>query len=338
MKLYKIYFYSLTMMGTLISISSYSYIGIWLGLEMNLLSVIPLFSSKTFYKNDMYSSESSMKYFITQIMASSMILLAFILFSLKNDNLMINSNSLTILFNSSLLMKMGTAPFHFWFPMVMEGLNWMNCFILLTWQKIAPMVILMYNMNLSLFMYLCIIMAMIISGLMGINQTSMRKIMAYSSINHIGWMLSIMFYSQSIWLLYFSIYSIISLNLILIFNSINLININQFIFNMNKNFMLKMFFILNFLSLGGLPPLLGFLPKWLIINVMIMNKSYLIPTIMILFTLMTLFFYMRIIFSISILNSLSLIEKSSNKNFWMLISYWLSISGLILVPTIFDFM
>ena len=73
-------------------------------------------------------------------LASAVLLFAIILFLLEN-NLLINlDNSYSrIIIISSLLLKRGTAPFHFWFPNVIEGLSWINSLILITWQKIAPL-------------------------------------------------------------------------------------------------------------------------------------------------------------------------------------------------------
>nr|ALO70566.1 NADH deshydrogenase subunit 2 [Eusphalerum torquatum] len=286
------------MMGTLISISSYSWMGMWIGLEINLLSILPLMTS---YKN-MMSSEATLKYFLTQAMASTILLFVVILFSM-NSLMKININSLLILiFNSSLLTKMGAAPFHFWFPEVIEGLSWMNSLIMLTWQKLAPMVIIMYNFKLSLFFMLIIIFCMLTSGIQGLNQISIRKILAYSSINHLGWMLSSMLFFESIWMIYFFIYTITSMNLVIIFYKNNIFYLKQLFNNLNNNLLIKLIFMFNFMSLGGLPPFLGFLPKWLTIQELITNNMYMLTFIMMVMTLMTLYFYIRIMFSTLILS------------------------------------
>nr|YP_009441812.1 NADH dehydrogenase subunit 2 [Simianus niponicus]AOY39448.1 NADH dehydrogenase subunit 2 [Simianus niponicus] len=339
--LYKLLFYMTMMMGTLIAISSYSWMGMWMGLEINLLSIIPLMSSS----KNLLSSESSLKYFITQAIASTILLFSIIMMMYLNN--MINNtewnNLMTMMMNSALFTKMGAAPFHFWFPEVMEGLSWMNCIILLTWQKIAPMVLLMYNTKTINLMITIILFSMVISGIIGINQTSLRKIMAYSSINHIAWMISTTLFIESAFTIYFIIYSIISLNIILMFKNLNIFYLGQLFPSMNSNPHMKMFFIMNFLSLGGLPPFLGFFPKWLTIHLMINNNMLLLPFIMVILTLITLYFYMRITFSSMLMNMEepnwnTLLEKKMIKNQTIMIFNFISIISLVICTLMFSWL
>nr|AXS66369.1 NADH dehydrogenase subunit 2 [Cucujoidea sp. 12 KM-2017] len=327
-------FFNFLMMGTLISISSYSWFSMWMGLEINLLSIIPLLSST----KNMYSSEASLKYFITQALASIILLFSIIMIMSFTEFLPQNFNEwLIMIMNSSLLTKMGAAPFHFWFPEVIEGLNWMNSLIMLTWQKIAPMILMMYSLNSLFFISMIIVISMLISGLMGLNQLSLRKILAYSSINHIGWMLSTIFMNQSIWMNYFLIYSLTSINIIFILNFFKIFFIQQLFVNLNYNKQIKMFFSFNFLSLGGLPPFIGFLPKWLTIQALVEKNFYLISFFMVIFTLLTLFFYLRIIFNILTLNSSNLILPNlKTKNFFMLWMNSMMLMSLIFSTLIFN--
>nr|AML25943.1 NADH dehydrogenase subunit 2 [Staphylinidae sp. BMNH 1274220] len=333
---YKIIFLMTLMIGSLISISSNSWMGMWMGLEINLLAFIPLIQEK----NNAFSSESSLKYFLTQSLAS-VILLFSLIFMSSNFLIMKNiDNSIMILFNSALLTKMGMAPFHFWFPEVIEGLNWLNCLILLTWQKITPMILIMYNMNFQYFFMSIIISGMLISGFMGINQTSLRKIMAFSSINHMSWMISAMFLSETIWLYYFLIYSILSINIIYMFKIFNIYYFNQLMISMNNNFIWKFLFSLNFLSLGGLPPFLGFMPKWITIHYLISINWTLMSFIMIILTLLTLFFYIRLIFYSLILsnNEINYYKTPFNAQFLMITLNLLSLSSLLLLSFGYNFL
>nr|YP_009695040.1 NADH dehydrogenase subunit 2 [Emeia pseudosauteri]QEJ81578.1 NADH dehydrogenase subunit 2 [Emeia pseudosauteri] len=303
-KFYKILFLSMLIISTLISISSYSWMAMWMGLEINVLSIIPILNSS---KNKL-SSESSIKYFITQTIASSVILLSIIMMMINSSfSSKINQESLIIfIMNSSLLMKMGMAPFHFWFPEVLEGLDWMNCMLMLTWQKIAPMVLFMLNIKFKSFMMIIILMAMIVSGLMAFNQISMRKILAYSSINHMGWMIAAMIYLQTTWMVYFLIYSILTINVILIMNKNKIYFINQLIQKLNFYPMIKIMFIINFLSLAGIPPFLGFFPKWLTIQIMIQKSLIILPVMMIIFTMMMIYVYINISLSTYLIKSNSM--------------------------------
>nr|WIL79926.1 NADH dehydrogenase subunit 2 [Callimerus sp.] len=338
MKFYKLLFFISMIIGTLMAISSYSWFGMWMGLEINMISIMPLFSNS----KNMYTSEASIKYFLTQALASMIILFSIILLStmssMLNEVMNETESIFSIMLNSALLTKMGAAPFHFWFPEVIEGLNWSNSLILLTWQKIAPMILLMYNSKISLFFFSIIIFCMIISSIMGFNQISLRKILAFSSINHIGWMISALLNSKIIWFLYFIIYSIISINIIFIFKKFKMYFLNQMIMIFNSNPLLKMFFILNFFSLGGIPPFLGFLPKWLIINSLTLNSQYLLSFLMIIFTLMTFYFYMRVTFSSLIINfDTPFISSIKIENFYMMVFNFIALSSLILFPLFFNF-
>nr|APX40083.1 NADH dehydrogenase subunit 2 [Chaetocnema obesa] len=286
-------FFMLLMIGTLITISSYNWFSMWIGLEINLLSIMPLFKSNF----NTFPAEATIKYFIVQALASTFILFSIII-SMNSFEYTPFSNNywLSMILNSGLLTKLGAAPFHTWFPEVSEGLNWLNNFILMTWQKIAPSILLMYNINTLFFTYI-IIISSLIGGIYGLNQMSLRKILAYSSINHIGWMLASMFFFKSIWINYFLIYSIINLNIMMIFYYFNIFYINQLFNLLNSNKLVKLIFMFNFFSLGGLPPFLGFYPKWLTLNLMINGHFYFISLILVITTLITLFFYIRLTFS-----------------------------------------
>nr|ARH53831.1 NADH dehydrogenase subunit 2 [Elateroidea sp. AH-2016] len=338
-KTYKMMFFTTLISSSLISISSYSWLGMWLGLEINLMSIIPLMQNQ----KNILSSESSIKYFIVQAIASTLILLSIIILMNKtsiSSNLNIQSTFL-LLMNSSLLTKMGMAPFHFWFPEVMEGLDWMNCLLILTWQKLAPMVLLMYNMMFPMFMSIIIITSMIISGIMGVNQISMRKILTYSSINHMGWMISSMIVMETIWMYYFLIYTLITTNIVMIMKTTKTYFLNQLFQSMNSSTMTKMFFILNFLSLSGIPPFLGFLPKWLTIQTLIENNMIFLPTIMIITTLITIYMYTRITISTLLMNInetnwnlLMSIEKF--KSFFLSMMNFFTISSLMVATVLFN--
>nr|UZG66042.1 NADH dehydrogenase subunit 2 [Aquatica ficta] len=287
-KMYKLTFLSTLIMSTLISISAYTWFGMWIGLDMNLLSIIPIISSK-----NMMSWESSIKYFITQAIASTVILMTIIMMMWKYNiySTMDNSNLLMIM-NSGLFLKMGMAPLHFWLPEVLEGLNWNNCMLMFTWQKITAMMLIMYNTQFTKFYSVIIISGMIFSSIMSMNQVSIRKLMAISSINHMGWMLAAMIMEKTIWIFYFMIYSFITINIAYMMK--NTYYLCQLFPYLNTSPMMKMFFMLNFLSLSGFPPFLGFLPKWMVIQTMVMNKMFMLSMIMIAFTLIMIYVYMRI--------------------------------------------
>nr|QIV24562.1 NADH dehydrogenase subunit 2 [Phaolus metallicus] len=333
-KSYKMMFLTTLIIGTLIAISSYSWMSMWIGLEINLLSIIPLLSDP----KNLYPSESALKYFVTQTLASAIILFSIITTLNLSESTSQDFNFPSVLImNSALLTKMGAAPFHAWFPEVMEGLSWMNCLIMLTWQKVAPMIILFYNSKTTLFLSSIVIISSVVSGIMGLNQISMRKILAYSSINHIGWMIASMLSPQAIWVVYFLIYSLITFNIVIILDKLNIFYLKQLYNSINQNKKVKFFFILNFLSLGGLPPFLGFFPKWLTINFLVQNNFIGLSLILIVFTLVTLYFYLRITFSSMLIYSQEmLITQTKPKMFLIYASNFVTLVGLLACTLIFN--
>lgn len=316
-------------------VSSISWLRVWIGLEINLLSFIPLIRNK----KNIYLSESSIKYFIVQAIGSAILLFTIILFFLI-ENLNFNFNYIMNIFISSIiLLKIGAAPFHFWFPSISEGLNWINNLILISWQKIAPIIILSYSLNLN-YLIISIILSAIVGSLGGLNQTSLRKLIAFSSINHIGWIIRRLLFNENIWLIYFSFYFILLINIFLFFNFLNIYYINQTFINLFSNKYLKIIFFLLLLSLGGLPPFLGFFPKWIIIELIISKNLYFMIFIIVIFTLITLFFYIRITYTAFLLNNkkINWFYKSSynKKNLKLIVifSFFINFS-LVLINLIY---
>nr|QVT10965.1 NADH dehydrogenase subunit 2 [Clanis deucalion] len=328
----KMFFLFILFFSTMISISANSWFGCWIGLEINLLSFIPLISNS----NNLLSSEASLKYFLTQSIASMNFLFSILIKMTLMKNFEMN-NFISIMINSPLLMKMGAAPFHFWFPNISEGLSWFNNFILMTWQKITPMILVSYYLNMKL-LYSIIIINVMIGAIGGLNQTSLRKIMAFSSINNLGWMIFSMMISENLWMFYFFMYSFLIGIMFFLFYILNMFFINQLFIN-NMKFMIKMNLLINFLSLGGLPPFIGFLPKWIIINFLMINKFYLLTFIMMMSSLITIFFYIRIIYSSFLFNYLKMkwFKIYLKNNFMNLINLFslISIMGMILSTFLF---
>lgn len=291
----------------------------------------------------MISNEASLKYFLTQALASSILFFSSILFLYQNNFInqisYNNNNYICIIILSALLIKSGTAPFHFWFPNVIEGLSWINSLILITWQKIGPLILISYLIIKSILFW-CILFSIIIGSLGGFNQTSLRKLITFSSINHLGWILISIYSNESLWINYFIFYTFLSFNLIFLFNIFKLFHINQlfslFIFNKSLKFSL----FLNLLSLGGLPPFLGFIPKWLTIQYLTFNNQLFLISVIIVITLLTLFFYLRLCYTAFILNyyennwNYNIYFKNFTINFYLLFSF-ISTFGLFIISFIF---
>nr|QZK22273.1 NADH dehydrogenase subunit 2 [Drepanotermes tamminensis] len=280
--------------GMLVSVSSNSWLGAWMGLEINLMSFIPLMSN---VKN-MYNTEASLKYFIVQVLASATLLFMVVMKTLTEDLFTFEGSIYTpMIICTPLLLKSGAAPFHWWFPGVMEGLSWENCALLMTVQKAAPLMLMSYLIDINAFTLSIILMSTIVGAIGGMNQTSMRKILTYSSINHTGWMLIALTTSENLWMVYFMIYSTLALTVVAAIKLSGVSFINQTMMTNKETKLMKFMMFTSLLSLGGLPPFLGFLPKWIVIQAMIANNMAPLATIVVVTSLITLYYYLKISYS-----------------------------------------
>nr|WNL53848.1 NADH dehydrogenase subunit 2 [Microtermes sp. C MLW-2023a] len=300
------------MSGVLVSVSSNSWLGAWMGLEINLMSFIPLMSN---VKN-MYNTEASLKYFIVQALASATLLFVVVMKTLTEDLFTLEGSAYTpMIICTPLLLKSGAAPLHWWFPGVMEGLSWENCALLMTVQKAAPLMLMSYLIEINTFTMCIILTSAIVGAIGGLNQTSMRKILTYSSINHTGWMLIALALSENLWTMYFATYSTLALTVVAAIKLSGVSFINQTMLTNKGATLMKFMMFTSLLSLGGLPPFLGFLPKWIIIQAMVMNKLAPMATIVVVTSLITLYYYLKISYSsFMILNTEPKWNLNSYKN------------------------
>nr|WOR81148.1 NADH dehydrogenase subunit 2 [Micraspides sp.] len=326
----KTLFITTMFMGTILAISSLSWFTAWVGLELNLISFIPLIVSK----NNQYSSEATLKYFLVQALASSVILVSAIMINM-------NFKIQPMLIMLALLMKTGVAPFHFWFPTIMEGISWMQAGILMTLQKLAPLALLLYSISyfsslaLSKFILLTsIVTSSLIGAFSGLNQTLTRKILAYSSISHLAWMITSMLMSNFLWLFYILVYSMIVYSIIFIFSFFQIFHLNHMPKKIPNSLANKIFLSSTFLSLGGLPPFTGFLPKWFLIQELLEKSMILLLIVLLISTLFTLFFYMNICLSTFAMSSMKKTSYYTLSYKLNIMIFSLNLMGMF-VPSIF---
>nr|YP_010029095.1 NADH dehydrogenase subunit 2 [Hybomys univittatus]QOU10001.1 NADH dehydrogenase subunit 2 [Hybomys univittatus] len=324
-------------MGPMITMASTNLMLMWVGLELSLLAIIPLLINK---KNPR-STEAATKYFITQATASMIILLAIVLnykqlgmwtFQQHTNNMLLNMMLI------ALSMKLGLAPFHYWLPEVTQGIPLHTGLLLLTWQKIAPLSIMfqIYQFLNPTIIFLLALSSIFMGAWGGLNQTQTRKIMAYSSIAHMGWMLATLPYNPNLMLLNLAIYIILTIPMFLIMMTNNSTTINSISLLWNKTPMMLTITSLTLLSLGGLPPLTGFLPKWAIITELLKNNCLTMATLMAMMALLNLFFYTRLIYSTSLTmfptnNNSKMISHHENPKHNFILST-LTIVGTLTLP------
>nr|YP_010875344.1 NADH dehydrogenase subunit 2 [Nycteribia allotopa]WGW14998.1 NADH dehydrogenase subunit 2 [Nycteribia allotopa] len=331
MNFMKLLFFFMLIISSLISISSNSWFSMWIGLEMNLMSFIPLMMD-----NKLLSSESSIKYFLIQTLSSLILLFSFTLL------LFFFNEMFKILMMISLFLKMGAAPFHLWYPSVMEGLSWMNSFILMTWQKLTPMILMSYIFEFK-FITIIIIFSSMIGSMMSINQNSLRKFLSFSSINHLAWMISSLFISNLMMFIYFLMYSLMTFSIISYFYMFNISYINQLYSSFFFNKYFKFFMVFNLFSYGGLPPFLGFFPKWLIIQNLCNLNMFFLLFILIFSSLILLYLYIQLSFNMIMFNFIEnnwITYKFINyKNFLMMIfSSSFNLWMILIFPSMYFFL
>nr|QVQ35104.1 NADH dehydrogenase subunit 2 [Ammodramus humeralis] len=283
------------LLGTTITISSNHWIMAWAGLEINTLAILPLISKSHHPR----AIEAATKYFLTQATASALVLFS----SMTNawctgqwDITQLTHPTSCLILTSAIAMKLGLVPFHFWFPEVLQGSPLLTGLLLSTLMKFPP-ITLLYMTSPSLnptFLTTLAILSAAIGGWMGLNQTQIRKILAFSSISHLGWMAIIIIYNPKLTLLNFYLYAMMTATVFITLNTIKVLKLSTLMTAWAKIPSLTTMLLLTLLSLAGLPPLTGFLPKWFIIQELTKQDMAPTATLISLLSLLSLFFYLRL--------------------------------------------
>nr|AAQ97041.2 NADH dehydrogenase subunit 2 [Lagonosticta rufopicta] len=297
----KLVFITSLLLGTTITISSNHWIMAWTGLEINTLAILPLISKSHHPR----AIEAATKYFLVQATASALVLFS----SMTNawhtgqwDITQLTHPVSCLILTSAIAMKLGLVPFHFWFPEVLQGSPLTTGLILSTAMKLPPMTLLFMtspSLNPTLLTTMAILSAAL-GGWMGLNQTQVRKILAFSSISHLGWMAIVITYNPKLTLLNFYLYALMTAAVFLTLNSIKVLKLSTLMTAWTKAPALNAVLMLTLLSLAGLPPLTGFLPKWLIIQELTKQDMAPTATIISLLSLLGLFFYLRLAYCATI--------------------------------------
>nr|AHG31140.1 NADH dehydrogenase subunit 2 [Pachycephala mentalis mentalis] len=297
----KLIFVTSLLLGTTITISSNHWIMAWTGLEINTLAILPMISKSHHPR----AIEAATKYFLVQATASALVLFS----SMTNawctgqwDITQLTHPTSCLMLTMAISMKLGLVPFHFWFPEVLQGSSLITGLLLSTAMKFPP-ITLLFMTSPSLDPMLLTTMAILstaLGGWMGLNQTQIRKIMAFSSISHLGWMTIIIVYSPKLTMLNFYLYVLMTTAVFLTFNSMKILKLPTLMTAWTKMPSLSAILLLALLSLAGLPPLTGFLPKWLIIQELTKQDMASTATIISLLSLLGLFFYLRLAYCATI--------------------------------------
>ena len=320
----------ISLLGLMLLTSSYNFITLYLAVELQSLSFYILTASK---KKSPLAIESSLKYFILGSIASGFILFGSSIiygisgslnfgniylilsniFFLENINLIIGILNGFLFILIGIFFKIGAAPFHFWLPDVYEGSpNNITAFFAIV-PKIAFIGLLIrfifdilidISSFFEIIFYICSILSMFIGSLASLQQKKIKRLLAYSSISHVGFILigftANLLESIPYILLYIFIYIIMSINLWTSYLSLNINNkpIKYLtdlanLFNLNK--ILSFIIILNIFSMSGIPPLAGFFSKLFLFISAIKAKYFGLIFFSILISILSSFYYLRMI-------------------------------------------
>nr|YP_011007673.1 NADH dehydrogenase subunit 2 [Gobiobotia brevirostris]WAW79786.1 NADH dehydrogenase subunit 2 [Gobiobotia brevirostris] len=288
-------------LGTTLTFASSHWLLAWMGLEINTLAIVPLMAQHHHPR----AVEATTKYFLTQATAAAMILFASTTnawisgeWDMNNMSSPIASTMIII----ALALKIGLAPMHFWLPEVLQGLDLLTGLILSTWQKLAPLALIIQTSQAidPLLLTSLGLMSTLAGGWGGLNQTQLRKILAYSSIAHMGWMMIILQYAPQLTVLALGTYIFMTSAAFLTLKMSSATKINALAMTWSNNPTLTATTAVVLLSLGGLPPLTGFMPKWLILQELTKQDLPITATIMALAALLSLYFYLRLCYAMTL--------------------------------------
>nr|YP_009115623.1 NADH dehydrogenase subunit 2 [Lagocephalus spadiceus]AJB84787.1 NADH dehydrogenase subunit 2 [Lagocephalus spadiceus] len=288
------------LLGTTIAATSSHWLIAWMGLEINTLAIIPMMAQHHHPR----AVEATTKYFLTQATAAAMLLFASTINAWISGQWEIQQMTHplpTTMIILALALKIGLAPLHTWLPEVLQGLDLLTGLVLSTWQKLAPFALLLQlHPNNPALLTMLGVLSMLVGGWGGLNQTQLRKILAYSSIAHLGWMMVVLQFTPTLTLLTLSLYLIMTSSTFLAFIMNKTTTINALAISWTKTPAITALVPLLLLSLGGLPPLTGFMPKWLILQEL--TKQDLAPTATLaaLSALLSLYFYLRLSYAMTL--------------------------------------
>jgi len=324
-KIYKIEYPVLilsSVLGMMVMISSNDLMVFYMGLELQSLALYVL---ATFNRDQLKSSEAGLKYFVLSALSSGLLLygcsLIYGFSGSTNFNIIssqLNSNEYVLTFGIvfilvGLAFKISAVPFHMWAPDVYEGSPTSVTLFFTMVPKIAALTVFirfLYVPFLNLIdqwqmiIIFLSIASMLFGAIAAIGQTNIKRLVAYSSIGHIGYTLAGLATGSNEGIqssiIYISIYVIMNLAL---FSCLLMLKRNDQYYEdiddlsgLSKNHpLLSLSLLVILFSLAGIPPLAGFFAKFYIFKAVIEQSMYFLAIVGLLSTVIAAFYYLRII-------------------------------------------
>ena len=311
-----------SILGMSIMISSNDLIVFYMGLELQSLALYVLASFK---RESSLSAESGLKYFVLSALSSGLLLYGCSLIygyagSTNFDIISRNINSVNygltlgiVFILVGLAFKISAVPFHMWAPDVYQGSPTSVTIFFAILPKIAALTVFIRFLYIpfinlidqwQVIIIFLSIASMIFGAVAAIGQKNLKRLMAYSSISHMGFALAGLAVGTNEGIqssiTYMSLYVIMNLSF---FSSLFMLKINQKYYEtiddlsgLSKNHpMLSLAMLVSLFSLAGIPPLAGFFAKFYIFMAVIEQEMYFLAIVGLLSTVVAAFYYLRII-------------------------------------------
>ena len=305
-------------LGSFILISSNNFLTAFIGIELQSLS---LYLMAAFNTKNLESNEAGIKYFSLGALSSGFLLFGISMVYFDNSSIQFSEIEHVSHFTEiglaliliALFFKVSAAPFHIWTPDVYQGSPTISVLFFATLPKFASLIFLFrfflemdissYPSLLFIFKTVCIL-SLLIGAYGAITQTVIKRLLAFSSINHIGFILlsilSFKFLSQGIFFFYLLIYLVTNFGvfsvLLTLRNSsgeLKLISDLSGLKTHNKSKAIALLVL--FFSLAGIPPFAGFFAKFFILTAS-MNEGFIyLSLIAVLSSVIAAFYYLRVI-------------------------------------------
>lgn len=292
-------------LSSLLLVSSINWLSIYLAIELQTLTLFILVAIK---RDSVYSTEGGLKYFVLGAVSSGLFLFGCTLLygltgetSIQGVNSILISDMGKILITISLLFKLSAAPFHMWAPDVYEGAPTIITALLATVPKVAVFSILVQIGPVTNVILVCAVLSIVYGSIGALNQTKIKRLLAYSGIGHMGFILFGVgigsFESIQASLIYMIIYIIMTICVFSIILSLKLTKtlIVEVSGLSRKDPVIALTLGLIFLSIAGIPPLAGFLSKWLILLAGVSSGYYLISIVVVLSSVIAGVYYVRLV-------------------------------------------
>ena len=311
-----------SIVGMMVMISSNDLILFYIGLELQSLSLYVLAS---FNRDNILSSESGLKYFILSALSSGLLLYGCSLiygfsgstnFNLISENINQDSYGLTfgiVFIITGLAFKISAVPFHMWAPDVYEGSPTSVTIFFAILPKIAALAVFIRILYVpfiniidqwQIIIVFLSIASMLFGAIAAIGQKNLKRLIAYSSIGHMGYALAGISTGTNLGIqssiTYISIYLFMNLAF---FSCLFMLRRDEKYFEniedlsgLYKNHPILSFsFLVVLFSLAGIPPLVGFFAKFYIFSAVVEQSMYTLAIIGLLSTVIAAFYYLRII-------------------------------------------